>query len=96
MYVAEIVTFVFALTADVVTVNGCDTVLLADIDTEAGTVTLALLLLSATTALLAGAGPSNATVAVVFEPPVTKFGESDTEASDAGLTVKVAVLVVPL
>jgi hypothetical protein len=64
---------------------------------DAGTVAAAVLLLvSVTVAPPAGALPFRVTVAVLFAPPVTVAGFSETEEGVNGLTVSVAVLLTPL
>ena len=91
------VTVVFAATVPVVIVKVGDAVAPAAIVTEAGTVTLELLLLSATMTPPAGAGPFIVTLfALVETPPLTEAGESRTELRLGGVTVKFAVLVTPL
>lgn len=71
LYVAEIVTGVFAETAVVVIVNTGETDAPAATVTEAGTVAAALLLESVTTAPPPSAGPLSDTVLPAVDPPPT-------------------------
>ncbi len=95
MYDAEIVTGVFAVTADVVILNEGETVCPAATVTVPGTVAAALLLPSVTTAPLAGAGPFKVTVAAMGLPPTTAFGVKVTAETSSGVSVKVELTVDP-
>jgi hypothetical protein len=94
---AEIVTMTVAETVEVVIVNAGDAVAPAATVTEAGGTTPGLLLVKVTLMPPAGAGPFRFTLFKVVEtPPTTVVGESTTESSATGLTVRTAVLVTPL
>jgi len=95
--VAEMVTVVVAATADVVMVKFGDEVAPAATVTVAGTPTPGSLLVKFTTAPEGGAGAFNVTLFSVAEaPPTTEAGESVTDTSVTGVTVKLAVFVTPL
>jgi hypothetical protein len=90
-----IVTFVFAETGFVVTVNVAVVAFAATV-TLAGTCAAKVLLLDkVTTAPLAGAGPLSATVPVEDVPPITVLGLKVTVLTTGAVTVNNAVLVVP-
>ena len=90
-----IVTDVFDLTVEVLTVNVAVAEPAVTV-TLAGTVATAVLLLdSVTLAPPAGAGPLRVTVPVEGLPPPTEIGFKVTELSVAVVTVKDAVRVVP-
>ena len=77
--------------------NAGDAVAPAATVTEAGTPTPGLLLVKVTLIPPAGAGPVRFTLFNVVEaPPTTVVGESPTESSATGVTVRMAVLVTPL
>ena len=96
LYAPVIVTDVDAVTDFVEMVNDA-VVAFAGTATEAGTVaTPALLLASVTTTPAEGAGPVSVTLPVLVVPPFTVDGLTATEDSAVGLTVRAAVLPVPL
>ena len=91
------VTVVVAATADVVMVKFGDEVAPAATVTVAGTPTPGSLLVKFTTTPEGGAAPLNVTLFSVAEtPPTTEVGDSATESSTTGFTVKLAVFVTPL
>jgi hypothetical protein len=91
------VTVVFAPTGVVAMLKSGDAVEPPGIVTEAGTVTPASLLASATTTPPAGAGPFSVTLFEVVEPPpLTDAGERNNDTRPGGVTVRLAVFVTPL
>jgi hypothetical protein len=83
--VAEIITVVVAVTADVVMVKFGEEVAPAATVTVAGTPTPGLLLVKFTTAPEAGAGPPSVTLFSVAEtPPTTEVGDRATEKNYSG------------
>ena len=94
-YIAEMLTDVLAATGIVVTMNVA-VVALAGMVTLVGAFATAVLLLeSVTVAPPAGAGPLSVTVPVEELPPRTEVGLNETEESAAGVTVWIAVRVMP-
>jgi hypothetical protein len=96
LYVAEIVTGVLTVTADVVMLKLGETLAPAATFTEGGTVTPAVLLVSVTTAPPAGAKPFSATkFPLPLMPPTMGFGVRFNSDMTGASTVSVAVLVTP-
>src|SRR5579859_319764 len=94
LYVALIVTAVVVVTAPLVTLN-VPLVLPAATNTLAGTpATAALLLDSVTVIPPAGAAAASVTVPTEPTPATTVLGDTDTDVS-SGLTINVAVCVLP-
>ena len=86
----------FADTGAVVMVNGGDVIAPAAIVTDCGTVAIGSLLVSVTMAPVDGAGLLSVTVlSVVERPPAIVDADRLTAATAGGLTVKVAVAVLP-
>jgi len=96
LYVADIVDDALLPTALVVTVNVAVVAFAATVTLEGTVAAAVLLLLSATTAPPAGAGPFNVTVPVDGVPPVTEVGLKLTELGMGALIVSPAVCVVLL
>jgi len=95
--VAEIVTGVFTVTAEVVMVKVGETETPPATVTEAGTVTAGLLLPSVTIAPPDGAGPVSVTVLfVVVAPPAIEAGDNVIAEAPGGKTVMTAVAGTPL
>ena len=84
-------------TAEVLIVKYGEALAPAATVTDAGGITLGSLLVKFTVTPPAGAGPFSVTrFNVVEAPPTTEFGDSVTEASASGFTVRFAALVMPL
>jgi hypothetical protein len=80
-------------------VKPADDVPAATVTLDGTTATDGFELASVTTAPPGGAGPESVTVPVALEPPVTEDGVSVSDervGGGGGVTVSVAVLVVPL